>query len=161
MVERFLHRWPLKLLAAVSAYAIWLSVVSEGNIVRDFDIPLVVDPGTSLTFVVPPPKNVSVRVRGLETTMERIEPGGLTAELPLRAGELGERSVMLGDAQIRGLPRSVEVVKIQPDRVNVSIDRKLRAFLPVRPVWVGDLPPGYRMYGWRTVPERLEVEGPA
>ena len=55
MLERLLANWPLKALALVLAFAIWLSITGQDRTVRDFTVPLEIVFGSDRTAETPPP----------------------------------------------------------------------------------------------------------
>jgi len=160
MLERILRNWPLKLLALGLALFVWLAVTGENRIVKDFQVPLEIAVRQDCTLADLPPTAVEVRLRGPESLVQRIAPYGLAVRVDLRDASPGERSILLGPSAVMGVPRGVEVVYVEPDRLTLELDRKMRVFLPVVPSLAGSPPQGYAFYGARVDPDRVEVEGP-
>jgi YbbR domain-containing protein len=160
VLERIVRHWPLKLLALAMAYAIWVSVVGESPILQDFNVPLEVTVNDETILTGPVPTTVTVRLRGPEPLLRRVDPLRLEMHLDLRDAPIGPRQVQLSAQNLLGAPRGIEVVLIEPDRPSFTLDRKARLSLPVMPSFSGRPPRGFAFYGSVVVPDRFEVEGP-
>jgi YbbR domain-containing protein len=154
------HRWHLKVLAVAIAVAIWMAVTGEGRGVQDFRVPVDVVLGTDATIAGSPPTNVTVRLRGPDSLLRRVDPYDLTIRVDLRDAAGGERTVQLNPRNVAGVPRDVEVALIDPDRLRLSIAKKKRREVAVVPTLVGKPPRGYQVYRALARPEALIVEGP-
>lgn len=160
MLERVLVRWPLKLLALGLAFAIWLSVTGENRTLRDFRVPVDIALGEDFVLSGAPPSTVSVLLRGPESVVRAIDPLDLSFQVDLQDAVPGERSVQLTRDRLHDIPRSVEIDRIEPDRLSLEIDRRLLRALPVVPLILGEPPEGSHFYVAEVFPDRLEVEGP-
>lgn len=161
MIEHLLRNLPLKLLALGLALAVWVAVTGENRIFGDFRVPLQVDLRDDRILSGLPPTTVSVRLKGSESAIRRVDPLRLALRVDLRDADMGERKIQLGPRDLRGVPRDVEVALVEPDRLSLRVDRRARRSLPVAPLFVGKPPAGYAFYGSVVVPDSLEVEGPA
>jgi YbbR domain-containing protein len=160
MVDWLLRRWHLKLLALALAFAVWIAVTGEGRGVLDFRVPVDVVLGTGATLAGTPPANVTVRLRGPDSLLRRMDAYDLTIRVDLRDAGGGERTVQLTARNVAGVPRDVEVAAIDPDRLRLTIAKKKRREVPVVPTIVGKPPRGYQVYRAIARPEALLVEGP-
>jgi YbbR domain-containing protein len=160
MLDRLLVRWPLKLLAFLLAFGIWLSVTGQKRVPRDFRAPLDVTLGEEMVVADLSHSTVTVRLRGAESQMERLQSTDLTVQLDLTGADLGEREALLTPDRVTGVPNGVEIVWIDPDRVGLTVDRRARRMVRLAPRLLGEPPEGYTLYGARMMPERIEIEGP-
>ena len=160
MFDWLLHRWRLKLLALGLALAVWIAVTGEGRGVQDFRVPVDVVLGAGATLAGSPPTNVTVRLRGPDSLLRRMDPYDLTVRVDLRDAAGGERTVQLTPRNVAGVPRDVEVALIDPDRLRLAVSKKLRREIPVVPTIVGKPPRGYQVYRAIARPDTLMVEGP-
>ena len=108
------HRWHLKVLALALAVAIWMAVTGEGRGVQDFRVPVDVALGTGATLSGSPPTNVTVRLRGPDSLLRRVDPYDLTIRVDLRDAVAGDRTVQLTPRNVAGVPADVEVALIDP-----------------------------------------------
>jgi YbbR domain-containing protein len=160
MLERLLSNWPLKLLALAFAFAIWVSVTGEERVVQDFSIPLQINLSDDRVVASPRPNTVTVRLRGVESLMRRLDPVPMALSVDLRDAAPGERDVQLSDEQLTNLPRGVEVAFIDPDRLSLILERRLRRELKVEATFLGQPPEGFAFYGAESFPSTIMVEGP-
>lgn len=154
------HRWHLKVLALALAVAIWMAVTGEGHGVQDFRVPVDVALGTGATLSGSPPTNVTVRLRGPDSLLRRVDPYDLTIRVDLRDAVAGDRTVQLTPRNVAGVPTDVEVALIDPDRLRLAVAKKKRREIAVVPTIVGKPPRGYQVYRAVARPEALLVEGP-
>jgi hypothetical protein len=159
MFDWLLHRWQLKVLAVALAFGVWIAVTGEGRGVQDFHVPVDVLLGPGAALAGTPPTNVTVRLRGPDPLLRRVDPYDLTVRVDLRDAGGGERTVQLTPRNLAGVPRDVEVALIEPDRVRVTVAKKKRREIAVVPTVVGKPPRGYQVYSAIARPDAL-VEGP-
>ncbi len=160
MIERLTANWPLKLLSVGLAYAIWLAVTGETRIVQDFNVPVDLVLGADTLVAGPRPTRVTVRLRGPETLLRRVDPLRLELSVDLRDAGPGERNVQLHASDVVGVPAGIEVDYIEPDRMTLTIARRATKTVAVKPSYVGKPAEGYAFYGDQVLPDAVEVEGP-
>jgi YbbR domain-containing protein len=160
MLEAITANWPLKLLSLALAFAVWVSVTGDAGVVQDYSVPLDILLADESVLASTPPNTVTVRFRGSESLMRRLDPVPIAVRIDLRDSANGERDVQLSSSDLQGLPRGVEVDFIEPDRLSLTLDRRMRRDLPVETTFLGQPPDGYAFFGERIDPERLWVEGP-
>jgi YbbR domain-containing protein len=160
MFDWVFRRWHLKLLALALAVAVWVAVTGEGRGVQDFRVPVDVVVGAGAALSGPPPTNVTVRLRGADSLLRRVDPYDLSVRVDLRDSGSGERTVPLTARDVAGVPADVEVALIDPDRLRIAIANKQRREVVVVPTLVGKPPRGYQVYRAIAHPESLLVEGP-
>jgi len=160
MLEAVISNWPLKLLSLALAFAVWVSVTGDAGVVQDFSVPLDILLDDDAVLASTPPNTVTVRFRGSESLMRRLDPVPIAMRIDLRDSGHGERDVQLSDSDLAGLPRGVDVDFVEPDRLSLTLDQRLRRDLPVETTFLGQPPDGYAFYGEQINPERLWVEGP-
>jgi len=160
MPERLQTNWPLKALALVVAFGIWISITGQDRTLRDYTVPLEVDFGTERIAATPPPTTITVRLEGPQTTIRNLDPLRLAVRLDLHDAPLGERDIPLSRSNLTGVPRGVDVSLFDPDRVHLSVAQRSQRELEIVPDFVGDPPAGYRLYGFVARPPVALVEGP-
>jgi YbbR domain-containing protein len=160
MASRLLRNWPLKLVALGLAFAIWVAVTGENRIVKDFPVPLEIVHSDARILASAPPKNVTVRLRGPEGQLRRLDPVSMAMRVDLGDAPPGDHEVQLSKADLQNVPRTVDVEFIDPDRLSLILGRRLRKELKVSPAFIGQPPEGYYFYGAQVLPETILVEGP-
>jgi len=160
MLEAIYAHWWLKTLALALAFGIWVSVIGQAAIVQDFDAPLVLQLRDNHVLATPALTNVTVRLRGPEASIRRLDPLRLEVNVDLRNQSIGPHDVWLSETNLTGVPRGVNVEFFNPTHVAFELDRRLQRRLRVEPTVLGEPPDGYAYYGVQVQPERLLVEGP-
>jgi len=160
MLDTFTRNWPLKLLSVGLAFGIWVSVTGESEIVQDFHPPLDIRLADERILATDPPTTVTVRLRGTQSSLRKIDALRLAVGVDLRDGIVGQRDISLGESNLAGVPGGVELDFISPDRLSLTVDRRIQRRLPVEPTFLGQPPEGYTFYGAEIRPDELLVEGP-
>jgi len=160
MLDRLLSNWPLKLLALALAFAIWGSVTGENRVVQDVSVPLEIRLPEDRVAASPTPNTVTVRLRGAESLLRRLDPVPLAVRVDLSDAPLGEQDVQIAKSDLVNVPRGVEVEFIDPDRFSLDVDRRLRRELEVDVTFLGRPPEGCHFYGVEVLPKSVVVEGP-
>lgn len=160
MLDRLLSNWPLKLLALALAFAIWVSVTGENQVVQDVSVPLELRLSEDRVAASATPTTVTVRLRGGESLMRRLDPVPLAVQVDLSGAPLGEQDVQIATTDLVNVPRGVEVEFIDPDRFALVVERRLRRDLAVEVTFLGSPPEGFHFYGAEVLPDSVVVEGP-
>jgi YbbR domain-containing protein len=160
MRDLLLVNWPLKALALVLAFAIWLSITGQDRTLRDFTVPLEIDFGSERIAMGAPPTGVTLRLEGPERTVRQLDPLRVAVRIDLRSAPLGEREIPLSSAHVKGVPRGVDVALFTPDRIRLVLVRRAQRELEVAAELVGQPPDGHALYGVEVRPAAVVVEGP-
>lgn len=160
MRDLLLVNWPLKALALVLAFAIWLSITGQDRSLRDFTVPLEIEFGPDRIAAGAPPTGVTLRLEGPERTVRQLDPLRVAVRIDLRSVPLGEREIPLSRSHVKGVPSGVDVALFTPDRVRLVLVRRARRELEVAPELVGHPFDGHALYGVEVTPSMVIVEGP-
>jgi len=152
----------LKLVSLLLAFFLWFSInVSERDAEGTLEIPLQVRQPAGYVVTSAPAKPVAVTVRGPRTILDGVDERRVRFALDLAAAAPGEVRHELNADLIRPpLPRRLKIVRIEPARVKVRLERLVRRTLPVRPELAGLPPLGYTAEASVT-PGEVEANGPA
>jgi len=159
MLERLFAHWPLKLLAVLLAFLVWLAVTRQHLIPQVYDVPLGVQLSDNLILTGEIPTRVTVRLRGPEGLMRGIDALGLEVRIDLDDA-VGERNVLLQRENVFGAPKGVDVEVIEPDRLTLTVAHRTSKRVTVEPTFLGEPAEGFALYGSRILPDALVVVGP-
>jgi YbbR domain-containing protein len=157
--------WPfghlgLKALSIGFAILLWLVVSGDESVERGLRVPLEFQQFPSgLEMTVDTPALVDVRVRGASSTLSRLGPGDIVAQLDLRTARPGRRLYQLTPEQVR-VPFGVQVVQVSPPTVPLSFEESASKPVPVVPAVEGDPAPGYVVGSVTVDPATVDVVGP-
>jgi len=160
VLRALVRHWELKLLSLVVAVTLWFFVVGgeKSEIMLSARLEYVnLPPG--LTLVGPTPETIDVLVQGVRTTLARLTPEDLRAEVNLARLRAGEAVVQLvPDSVLK--PRGVSVLRLSPSRVHLALEPIATAEVRVVPRLTGTPEPGYRVGAVSITPPTVEVRGP-
>ena len=97
MLERLRSDWPLKLVALLLAFGVWVSITGQGRTLKDFTVPLEIDFGDERIATNPPPTTVTVRLEGTRTSIRQLDQDqlALAVRLDMRLRLLAEACARL------------------------------------------------------------------
>src|SRR5262249_23446432 len=146
------------------AVILWFTInVTERDAERVVELPVTVRK-LPAGLIVPdlPTKPVAFTLRGPRTILDNVDEHKTRVALDLTNAMPGDQRIELGVHLVRpDLPRRLKVLRIEPQRVKVRVDRLVRRTLPVRPELAGMPPLGYNLAESQVMPASVEVSGPA
>jgi YbbR domain-containing protein len=157
--------WPfghlgLKALSVGFAVLLWLVVSGDETVERGLRVPLEFQQfPAGLEMMGEAPAVVDVRVRGASSTLSRLAPGDIVAELDLKAARMGRRLYQLTPEQVR-VPFGVQVVQVTPPAVTLAFESSASRQVPVVPAVEGNPAPGYVVGKVTVDPPTVDVVGP-
>lgn len=104
-------------------------------------------------------QTVSVRLRGPQDVVRNMMPNQLAIIADLSNKGPGERVVQLKAAPAT-IPENVKVLRIDPASIKLRLEPIAHKEVPLEPKFIGELPPGYEVYGFVAVPASVVIEGP-
>lgn len=154
----------LRLLALFLAFVVWFIVsaprrerVSE----RAFAAPLsLVGMRPDLVITTQLPDTVNVRLRGRTSDLRSLSSQNLEVTLDLSWVTPGEARITLHSRAIN-VPPEVEVMSIDPTRLQFHVEQLRQKSVPIRPFLVGQTPVGYLPGDPTVSPDSAFVSGPA
>lgn len=148
-----------KLVSVAGAILLWIVVIGSRNVEVTKDIALSVSAPADFALVGEVPERVSFRLSGpkafLRTLLDRKEEPIRVQLAVTRAGPVVHR--FYSDA-LR-LPIGVRIVSITPPQLSLFVEPLKKKDVPVRPVFRGAPPVGYRMVKSTLKPETVRVRG--
>ena len=155
-----LHNFGLKIVALLSAVALWLAVAREPMAEIGFTVPIefqhVPDYMEINSETIP---QAQIRVRGPQRVIRQVAASDVHPVIDLVGARVGERTYDLNAAEI-SVPRNVEVVQIIPSQFRMSLDRRESKQVGVQPRVIGTMAPGYRLAEVRSDPPDITIIGP-
>jgi YbbR domain-containing protein len=154
----------LKLLSLVLATLLWFTInLTERDAERLVELPLSIrklQPGLIVTN--PPSRPIGLTLRGPRSILDGVDERKERISLDLSGVGQGEVRIELNTDMIRPeLPRRVKVVRLEPARLTLRIDRLVHRALPVHADLAGAPALGYTVAESQVVPDHVEVSGPA
>ncbi len=150
----------LKLLSLLLAMALWFAVSGEERTETTLNMALEMvnlQPNLMVTSEVPP--TIQVRVVGPRSIVNSLSQSRPTETLDLANYKGGRHTFYLGPNSF-ALPRGVQVIRIQPNPINLTLAATMTQTLPIKPVLENSPPEGYEVISAKTRPLQVTVKGP-
>jgi YbbR domain-containing protein len=154
----------LKLFSLLLAFFLWFSInVSERDAERVLELPVVPRRVPADLIVADGPvKPVAVTVRGPRTILDGIDEQKQRIAIDLANASAADTRVDFNSDMLRPeLPRRLKVVRFEPGRIKLRVERRVRRKLPVRVALDGAPAAGYTIGQPTVVPPQVDVSGPA
>jgi YbbR domain-containing protein len=149
--------WWLKLSALLLSFALWLVVRGDDG-ERVFIVPLTVQVPRNMEIANERPSSVEVTAAGGSTLSGRLPE--MTYTIDLHDAAEGSHIVPLTPDGVWFNPTAdVRIVRVNPARVSIVLERIISREVPVRVPLQGNPPAGMEVYQVTVVPETVSISG--
>jgi YbbR domain-containing protein len=150
----------LKLLSLLLAIALWFAVSGEERTETTLSMALeLINLHQHLMVTSEVPPAIQVRVVGPRSIVNNLSQTRLTEALDLAHYKSGRHTFYLGPNSFT-FPRGVQVIRIQPNPINLTLATTITQTLPIKPVIENNPPEGYQVVSVKTRPAQVTVKGP-
>lgn len=158
----FLEDWAMKLIALAIALVLWFGISGQrsqitrrfSNITLNFQYPTGLDKSNN------PRETVEIIVSGDKRKVENLAAQGLTVSFDLSNYKAGEYAVPLNPETVNlELPSGVKLEEIEPNIVQLILERREEKLVEVKPEFIGELPEGLEIYETSVMPNKVRVRG--
>ena len=151
----------LKLLSLLLAIAFWFAVSGEERTETSLNMNLeLVNLNRNLMVTSEIPPAIQVRVVGSRSIVNNLSQARLTQTLDLNGYKSGRHTFSLGPNSF-SLPRGVQVVRIQPNPITLTLAATITRTLPIKPVLENFPAEGHELLSVNTRPSQVTVKGPS
>ena len=154
-----LKRYNLQIWAVLIAVSLWLQVHGQGDGSLSMDVPLQVRGlPADMVIVNDLPDHVRVTISGLQTRLKELKQEDLI--VPIAVADITtpgvvERALLVSSIV---LPTGLRIQKVQPDRLELQVDRVVTRLVPVRAHL--ELPEGWQALAVTVKPGEVKLTGP-
>jgi YbbR domain-containing protein len=150
----------LKLLSVLLAIALWFAVSGEERIETTLNMTLeLANLPNNLMVTSDVAPGIQVRVVGPRSIVNSLSQNRLTQALDLAHHKSGRHTFYLGPNSF-AFPRGVQVIRIQPNPINLTLANTITQTLPIKPVLENTPPEGYQLVSASIRPPQVTVKGP-
>lgn len=103
-------------------------------------------------------KKVNLNIRGHERLIKNLGPSELRVIVDLTNAKQGEITHYF-DKENTAIPKTVKVLRIEPNFVKISLDESISRTLPVKALVVGSPEQGYAVQSIKVHPSSVIIEG--
>jgi len=160
MLAVLTRNWQLKLLAVVLAVVVWFFVVNANRSRFGFAAPVEyvgLEPG--MVLLGQPRETVDLQVEAARWAAARLTPGEVRVRVDLSRAREGDNTLQLSADDVQ-TPVGVNVLRVSPNWVHVSVAAAATRALRVVPRLRGSPPPDVRLGRVVVEPETIQVKGP-
>jgi len=143
------------LLALIAWYTI-RQIISFEKVVTEVPIDIRVEEG--LAIGDRSDQSVVVTLRGSRDSVWDLNRTDVAVKVDVQGAALGTRIITLDPKHVKA-PPGVRVVKVEPDRLYLSLDEEGQISIPVKPSVQGVLPDGYEVEGMVCKPKSVKLFG--
>lgn len=142
------------------AIALWFAVSGEERTETTLTLSLeLVNLPRQIVITSEVPPNLQVRVVGPRSIINKLSQTRLTQSIDLTGYKTGRHSYPFGPNSF-SFPRGVQVIRISPNPLNLTLATSMTRTLTIRPVIEGRPPAGYELLETKIRPEQVVVKGP-
>ncbi|MDX9898891.1 MAG: CdaR family protein [Spirochaetia bacterium] len=162
-LERLLADWPAKILSLAGAVALFFFYQLNRLEERPLSVPLTVISNDDFVPASQYPRTVRLVLRGESNAIYAVLEGDLQASLDLRGYTGAGVWRVPVRVEKRGSALGIDPLEISvdPSDIAISIEPRVIKEIQVVPSFRGYLEPGYELSGFRLMPAKVEVAGPA
>jgi len=149
-----LHFWALAI-----AVSLWLQVHGQGEGSISMDVPLQVHGlPADMVIVNDFPDNVRVTINGLQSRLKDLRQHNFS--IPIDASDLTTPGVVERAPQLSSvsLPVGLHIDKVQPDRLELQVDRLVTRSIPIRASF--EIPEDWQIDSINITPRKVKLTGP-
>lgn len=152
----------LKLVSVLFASFLWFYVLnSEPQIVEQTVVLKLKSPkGLSVSNLVP--STVKIQIKGSRAFVRTVLKREDSVHIDLKNYPIKKKggfNVFLGPTDVT-VPFGVEVLTISPESFKVQLQKEIRKEVPVRPTFVGEIPPDLKLIKKSISPKKVLISGP-
>lgn len=162
-LERLLADWPAKILSLAGAVSLFFFYQLNRLEERPLSVPLTVISNDDFVPASQYPRTVRLVLRGESNAIYAVLEGDLEASLDLRGYTGAGVWRVPVRVEKRGSALGIDPLEISvdPSDIAISIEPRVIKEIQVVPSFRGYLEPGYELSGFRLMPAKVEVAGPA
>ncbi|MDX9715573.1 MAG: CdaR family protein [Dissulfurispiraceae bacterium] len=160
MKKLFTDNIGLKVVSALLAVFLWFFVTYRGQSEMVVEAPVEFKNVPKAAEILKQSlKDVRLNIRAQENVLKDIRPMDIRVLVDLAGLSRGDHTLYFDKSSVAA-PRGVEVLRIDPASVRVTLDESVRKSVPVKPYIIGRPESGFKVRSVNINPSAVEIEGP-
>jgi len=161
MKDLLLHNWHLKLISLVLATALWAQVARTPTSETGVSVPLEYQNIPPKTEVYGDTTNrAEVRLRGPSSLLRAVSAQDVSLSIDMGKMAMGQEKILPLTPDLVHAPFGVEVVRVNPARVRLTVEPTSGRTVEVLPVLMGLPKTGFEVETTAVTPAMVKIEGP-
>jgi len=150
----------LKVLSVILAISMWLIVATSEYDQIQFSVPVKLRNVPDSRVAVTDENLINVTLRGPRLILNSLSYNDINVEIDVSNFTSHTTEYRIKDSDI-SIPSGVEVVRVSPPSVNITIDNIISKKVDVSPFFVGEPAKGFKVHTLEIKPSAVVVEGAA
>ncbi len=147
------------LLSLFCITGIWLNFSKGMETLATYEIPVeFINPDQKMEIISSSASNVKLLISGARPLIKSIKPEQINIKLNLSQSVVGINKLSITRENIL-LPPGIQLKKIDPSELDITLDTLMEKELPVQPYWIGELPKGLIMKEAKVTPQTILITG--
>lgn len=156
-----MKNWQTAILALALAVFTWFLVTGREVVESWVDMPVVMtNPPEGLIIEDGLVDKIQVRLRGPKGLVGNLTTQNIPYHVDVSNLKIGMQVVDI-DASNIPLPSTYEIIEVKPNRLKLTVDRRISKEIEVEAAWSGDLNSDYKLKEITVDPKFVVVRGPA
>jgi len=161
MKDLLLHNWHLKLISLALAAVLWAQVARTPTSETGVSVPLEYQNIPPRTEVYGDTANrAEVRLRGPSSLLRSISGQDVSLSIDMHTMAMGQEKILPLTPDLVHAPFGVEVVRVNPARVHLTVEPTAQRTVRVVPITTGLPKAGFEAEKTTVTPETVDIEGP-
>jgi len=149
----------LKFMSVLLASCVWLYVNSRGHVTVNFAVPITpVGLGANMVLTAIDNDTADVRLSGRDSALPGVSSRHIRVTVNLADQDPGNHWINLGPDDVSG-PERLEVTRVNPRQVRVTLEQRLERSLKVVAELTGDPAAGFVVSAISVEPPMVQLEG--
>ena len=138
---------------------IWLSFSKGMETLATHEVPVeFMNPDQKMKIISSSASSVKLLISGARPLIKSIKPEQINIKLNLSQAAIGVNKLAITKENIL-LPPGIQLKKIEPSELDITLDTLIEKQLPIQPNWTGKLPKGLIMKEAKALPKTIQVTG--
>ncbi|WP_319467602.1 CdaR family protein [uncultured Pseudodesulfovibrio sp.] len=152
--------WQTMLLALAMAIFTWFLVTGREVVETWVDMPVVMtNPPEGMIIEDGLVDKLQVRLRGPKGLVGNLANQNLTYPLDVSHLKIGKQVVDIDSSKLP-LTSTYEIIEVKPNRLKLTVDRRITKMISLEAAWAGKLHPDYKLQEVVVSPDLVEIRGP-
>lgn len=158
-----LKKHSLKLISIFTAIFIWIYVQNSETVKFEKTVNLEFSLPSDMVFAETPVQEVVFMIEGPRAFVRNVSEREDKLLIDLnRSGVRRQQNFTVDIVPTQlNLPFGMVVERVLPRKVSIKLEKKATKIVPIKPRFIGSLPPGLQMQRYEISPKEIEISGPS
>jgi YbbR domain-containing protein len=152
--------WLLRFISLCLAILLWYFVGGQDSVEKNVLVPIeIINMPKNLIISNKFKKDIDVTIRGPRSLIMDMGKKEISRQVDLSDATPGTRVVTIDNKTIP-VNRGIEVLRVQPSTIILSLDKLIQKKFAITPVMTGSVAPGHILKDLRIAPDAISITGP-